>query len=142
MSKAFTVEDAPQGAARCPACGRGGQRVEPVTVEALVPRDARAGLGSDPFFCRTPGCAAAYFDSLGRTVGAGAVRGLGFPKRTDPDAVVCYCFGLRVRDVATASLSEVRARLDRGEGRCERANPAGRRCVSDLVRLARPPAAR
>jgi hypothetical protein len=137
VSKAFTFEEAPQGAARCPRCGRVGARVGAVTVEALVPADARAGLGSDPHFCATPGCDVGYFDALGQTVPASALRDVGYPRRTDPDARVCYCFGVAVSEVTPERVADVRARLDRGEGRCDRAHPAGRRCVPDLLRLLR-----
>lgn len=137
MSKAFTSETEPQGASRCPACGRPGVRVEAATVEALVPRDARADLGSDVALCLAPGCAVGYFDALGRSVPADAVRDLGHPKRTGETALVCYCFGVVRGDLTPARLAEVRARIDRGEARCERAHPAGRRCTPDLLRLLR-----
>lgn len=137
MSKAFTSETEPQGASRCPACGRAGTRVGSATVEAFVPRDARADLGSDVAGCPTPACPVGYFDTLGRTVPASALRALGFPKRTDPGALVCYCFGVTMGDLAPARLAEVRARVERGEARCDRASPLGRRCTPDLLRLLR-----
>lgn len=137
MSKAFTSEAEPQGASRCPRCGRPGVRVGPVTVEALVPPEARADLGSDVAFCPTPSCEVGYFDALGRVVPASAIQGLGHPKRTDDAAIVCYCFGVTRGEVTPARLTEVRTRIDRGEARCERANPTGRRCTPDLVRLLR-----
>lgn len=137
MSKAFTSETEPQGASRCPTCGRAGLRVEAVTVEALVARDAWASLGSDVAFCRTPSCDVGYFDALGRTVPASAVRVVGYPKRTDPEALVCYCFGVTLGDLTPARLAEVRARIDRGESRCDQTHPTGRRCVPDLLRLLR-----
>jgi hypothetical protein len=137
MSKAFTLEDAPQGASRCPDCGRPGVRVEPGTVGALVPAEERAELGSDVSFCATPGCPVGYLDALGRTVAAAALPVLGYPKRTDADAVVCYCFGVRLGEVSAERLSEIRARLDRAEGRCDRVSPTGRRCVPEVVRLLR-----
>lgn len=137
MSKAFTSEAEPQGASRCPTCGRAGVRVEAVTVEALVAPDARAGLGSDVAFCAAPGCPVGYFDALGRSVPADALRSLGHPKRTDDAALVCYCFGVARGDLTPARLAEVRARIDRGEARCDRTHPAGRRCTPDLLRLLR-----
>jgi hypothetical protein len=137
VSKAFTSEEAPQGAARCPRCGRTGGRVEPATVEAQVAADARAGLGSEPHFCATPGCEVGYFDALGQTVPAAALRSLGYPKQTSPGATICYCLEITVREVTPERLAAVRAGLDRGEGRCDRASPTGRRCTADIVRLLR-----
>jgi Zinc binding domain len=139
VSKAFTFEEAPQGAARCPGCGRAGTLVPAATVEALVPAEAQAGLGSEPHFCATPTCDVGYFDALGRAVPTTALRALGYPKRTDAAALVCHCFGVAVSEVTQERVAEVRARLDRGEGRCDRVNPAGRRCVADLLRLLRAP---
>ncbi len=139
MSKAFTFEEPGEAAARCPGCGRAGSRVEPATVEALVAPEARAELGSELAFCAAPGCAAGYFDSLGRQVPAAAICGIGYPKRTDPAATACYCFGLTVGEVSPERLAEIRRRLERGEGRCERTHPAGRRCLPGLLRFTRGP---
>ncbi len=137
MSRAFIVEEPAERAARCPACGRPGSRVEPATVTALVPPDTRAEFGSELAFCAASDCAVGYFDSLGRHVPASAIARLGYPKRTDPAATVCYCFGVTVGGLSPDRLVEVRARTDRGEARCERMHPAGRRCLRDLVRLLR-----
>ncbi len=140
MSKAFTVEEPAERAARCPACGRPGGRVEPAAVAALVAPGVRAELGSELAFCAAPDCAVGYFDSLGRHVPASAIAGLGYPKRRDPEATACYCFGIPVGRLSPDRLVEIRGRIDRGEARCERLHPAGRRCLRDLVRLLRGPA--
>lgn len=68
--------------------------------------------------------------------GTGAKKGKRGPP-TDPEALVCYCFNIRVREVSTETRDFVTAKCRAGENRCEELNPTGLCCLGDFARVLR-----
>jgi hypothetical protein len=56
---------------------------------------------------------------------------------SDPDALVCYCFNIHVREVSKETRAFVTAKCKAGENRCEELNPTGRCCLGDFVTILR-----
>lgn len=54
---------------------------------------------------------------------------------TDPDALVCCCFNIRVREVSPETRDFVTAKCRAGENRCEELSPTGLCCLGDFARV-------
>lgn len=139
MNKAFIREtDEPEP--RCPGCGTLGVTVSWNTLRANLP-EARAGtLGEFVWYCQTPRCAVAYYDSAGLTVGVEHLRQRAYPKHTE--APICSCFGVTAEqieaDARAGDPTRVRdliARAKTGEARCAATSPSGQCCVAQVQRV-------
>jgi hypothetical protein len=138
MNKAF-VRESDSTDVLCPRCGAAGVEVPRVTVEALVPADARRSLAATAFFCSTPNCEVAYFDAFEAAVLAAALVRPVPPK--DPAAPLCGCFGLTLADVQAdveegvpRRIRELLAKSKSPAAHCEIASPTGRCCLPEVQR--------
>jgi len=139
MNKAFVREPDDTGEHACPRCGSRGQPVEGVTLDALLPGEARAAISEPAWFCPYPKCEVGYFDLFERNIPAASLVRLCFPK--DPDAPLCSCFGLTCEDVEAdvreGTVTRVKALLARSksaEARCATMSPEGRTCMTEVQR--------
>lgn len=112
------------------------------TLEAQLPADARAPLGSAAFYCGSAGCRTAYFTAWGATVGVERLPAAVHPK--DPDGPICACFGLTaaevVADAQAGRKDRVKDLVERAKGpqaRCAERRPDGQPCVPHVLRLFR-----
>ena len=86
------------------------------------------------FFCDDPECDVVYFgedDSVIRTSALRTVVGI---KQKSDDALLCYCFGISVREAATdpAARAFVIEQTRAHVCACETRNPSGRCCLKDF----------
>ena len=142
VNRAF-VKEPEQGEPRCPqpdGCGGFGLRVTRKTLLAHLPASTVENLGESTYFCPTPSCPVAYFDTWGTTVPCSALESPPYAK--NPDAPVCACFGVTaeaIREAAEAGRKDfVRELLARAEGpdaRCETKSPSGASCVKEIRRI-------
>ena len=138
MNKAFVKEqDSTEG--RCPRCGSPGSVVYQETLRAHLAEAAVQHLTESAFFCAQPRCPVVYFDLFDRVVEEGAVKTPVYPK--DPDAPLCYCFGLTrddvEQDIREGGVARTRACVERAKGpeaRCAIASPGGQSCVAEVQR--------
>lgn len=135
------TERAPQ----CPKCAQGGAAVDRITLKGLLTPDGlRRGVPAQPHYCATPDCPIVYFDVDGNLTFTEAdlvVRVYAKHSR-DPDALVCYCFGVNVgsmrdADRARETREMVTHEVQAGHCACEVKNPKGACCLGDLVRIER-----
>lgn len=139
MNKAF-VREPDQDAIYCPDCGAAGVAVPEAVLARYIPADKRPRLGASCFFCETPTCAVAYFDTVEDSVTVGELAHPVYPK--DPTAPICPCFGVGC-DAIELDLAEggvphrtrdLVARAKSDEARCGQCSPSGRSCVADVQR--------
>ncbi|MBI3071990.1 MAG: hypothetical protein HYY84_07675 [Deltaproteobacteria bacterium] len=57
------------------------------------------------------------------------------PLPTDPDALVCYCFNIHVREVSAETRGFVTEKCRKGENRCAELNPTGLCCLGDFAQI-------
>jgi hypothetical protein len=115
--------------------------VDSETLEAHLPHQASNNLASPVFWCPTPRCPIAYFDSWGSTALVKDLRnGATWPK--DPGGMLCPCFGIRPEEIEaeaalhrTDLIRDLIARSQGPEARCAITSPAGRCCVPLARRL-------
>lgn len=133
MNKAFVRE--PDAAdALCPRCGAAGVAVTVHTMLQFVPAAMQNQIGGSPFFCETPTCPVAYFDSLESVIAADDLVRKIFPK--DPAAPLCGCFGLTEEDVwqdiDDGVPTRIRALLQKSKtaaAQCAEKDPQGTCCM-------------
>ncbi len=124
----------------CPRCGTRGQSVDRLAVASMM-----SGVippNQSYWLCREPGCEAVYFgeDATVLTVSDMNVAP-GF-KSKFPEALVCYCFQYRRRDIEAELLAEGRtsipdritAEVQAGNCACEVRNPSGKCCLGEVQR--------
>lgn len=133
--------------ARCPLSATIGQRVELVTVKALLRGEALRRLdGRDYRFCPEPDCGVVYFDNTAGSLFRKeelTVR-VGQKEKDDP-VPLCYCFGYREadvrRDLAASGRTEIpaiiTAEVKAGHCACEVKNPQGTCCLGSVSKAVR-----
>ncbi len=138
MNKAF-IREADATDVLCPQCGAAGTGVPRVTIDSLVPADARRVLATTAYFCATPRCPVAYFDAFEAVVLVDRLAKPVYPK--DPVAPLCPCFGLTSEDVAADAadsvprrIRDLLARSKTSDAHCETASPTGRNCLPEVQR--------
>jgi hypothetical protein len=138
MNKAF-VREPDTTDVLCPRCGASGVAVVRAAFETHVPAEARRSLAASTYFCPTPTCQVAYFDSFEAVVAVEALVRPVFPK--DPGAALCACFGLTMddveADVADGTPTRIRQLLAKSKGpeaRCEELSATGWSCIPDVQR--------
>ncbi len=113
------------------------------TVEALLRTEAQARVvGSAQYrFCKEPSCDTVYFGQGSDDAFCQAdLRVPVFQKSSDPERLVCYCFGHSVAEVArddkesgtSPVLGEIAEKCRRGLDRCEIENPQGSCCLGNV----------
>ena len=142
MNKAF-VREPEATEPRCPepgGCGGIGVAVTLGTLRAQLGQETAQGFSESAYYCPSPSCDVAYFDSWGFTVPRRALRQLIYPKSaTGP---VCACFGVSadaVRKEAVAGrreqIREWLARAESAEASCETRSPCGKSCVAEIRKI-------
>ena len=131
----------------CPRCGARGRKVSHETPLALLRDEARAHLTDAPVrFCRTPDCDVVYYAESGAPIfTTGDVRVTVYQKSSDPDRLVCYCFGHSVRaiedEVAATGTSRVPDEITEacraGRDDCPHKNPQGACCLGNVRQVVR-----
>lgn len=126
----------------CPTNHQPGQRVDTVTLKALLARPLTALTAAEYRFCRAPDCPTVYYSADGAQCFTEAdLRERVFHKHlAETDAPVCYCFGYTVGDVATqprATIELIQAGIRAGQCACDIRNPQGECCLGNVRALAR-----
>lgn len=144
MESCRTVpEDASQGPMRCPACGKAGRRVEPITVKAMLgPRALTRASDPEHRFCATPTCPVVYFGANEAFLREDVIVPV-FQKEPAGQRIVCYCFGVGEDDVRRERLDAGRSRASEritalvkvGRCACEVKNPQGSCCLGNVAAL-------
>jgi hypothetical protein len=127
----------------CPRCGRGGQPVDQITVQALLKPEALGEVnGSQYALCETPNCPVMYYAADGTQFKKEQVRVRVGLKETEDPVPVCYCFGVTERMIHeeiqrtgwSSASARIRAEVKEGNCRCEVENPSGRCCLGEVIR--------
>lgn len=139
MNKAF-VREPDANDALCPRCKAAGVAVTVHTMLQFVPAALQNQIGGSPFFCETPTCPVAYFDSLESVIVADDLVRKIFPK--DPAAPICGCFGLTEEDVwqdiDDGVPTRIRALLQKSKtdtAQCTAKDPQGTCCMPRVQKL-------
>lgn len=140
MNKAFVREPDEPDDVRCPSCQAIGLPVGPATVRGQLAADGIIELSDTAFYCASPRCDVGYFDSIGRTVPASAIRRPIHPKHQA--APVCLCLNLSADDVIDdarrADASRVRQAIAHCRAtpeRCMKQSPSERTCEAEIQQL-------
>ncbi len=96
MNKAFVREPDCAGT-YCPRCGSQGEQVGAEVLKLYLADDQGITLTPPAYFCPSPKCAVAYFDSFERFILVNALSRPAYPK--DPTAPLCACFGVTRQDI-------------------------------------------
>jgi hypothetical protein len=86
------------------------------------------------YFCESAGCEAVYFGEDDSIIGISETRGEIGQKRTDPNRLLCYCFGVTQGDAEAdpAAREFVVQQTKEGACACDSRNPSGRCCLKDF----------
>jgi hypothetical protein len=143
VNKAFVKEAEDETSPKCPACLAIGQAVGAATLQRHLIEGGAANLAaSSANFCPNPTCDVAYFDANRQTVGIEKLRSTTWPKRDDPDAVLCACLGVTARQIVQDATRDdparVRAILDQARSnphQCCEVMPYAAPCAAEAQRL-------
>jgi len=142
--EACSVPAAEADASHCPVSGTKGQRVDLITVKALLNASALRRLDGRSYrFCPAPECPVVYFDTAAGSIFRKedlTVR-VGQKEKGD-SSLICYCFGFTLgnirRDLATRGKTDipalVRAEVKAGHCACEVKNPQGNCCLGNIAK--------
>jgi len=142
--EACSVPAAEADASHCPVSGTTGQKVDLITVKALLNASALRRLDGRSYrFCPAPECPVVYFDTAAGSIFRKedlTVR-VGQKEKGDP-SLICYCFGFTLgnirRDIATRVKTDipalVRAEVKAGHCACEVKNPQGSCCLGNIAK--------
>lgn len=132
-----SVAPADSGAARCPASGSEGKRVDRTTVAALA--KGRVPPRQEFRLCRDAKCEIVYYGSAGTvlTMSDLNVRP-GFKEGSE--GLVCYCFLHTEADMArqlgetgkTDVFESIKQEIEAGNCACEVRNPSGKCCLGEV----------
>jgi copper chaperone CopZ len=131
---------------QCPQCAAAAKSVPVETVSAFATSRVVSIVGDDWRFCGAPNCPVVYF-TLTDVVDVEQVSVVPFQKSTDPNRLVCFCFGHSVAeleaDLRANGESTIRAEIKRqcqaGEDECRTQNPQGRCCLGNVGSVLRSP---
>jgi hypothetical protein len=136
MNKAFVREPDCAGT-YCPRCGSQGEQVGAEVLKLYLADDQGITLTPPAYFCPSPKCAVAYFDSFERFILVNALSRPAYPK--DPTAPLCACFGVTrqdiEQDVDEGVVTRTKAAVERAKSplaRCAQTAANGRPCVAHL----------
>ncbi|MDE3225757.1 MAG: hypothetical protein KGN30_10145 [Nitrospirota bacterium] len=144
MMDCCTASGQPKGQGEqvlCHQCGRAGQPIDRITLQALLKPEARCEVnGSQYAFCETPDCPVVYYAADGTQFRKDQVRVRVGAKETEDPVPVCYCFGVTKRMIheevqrtgRSSASSRIRAEVKAGHCRCEVENPSGRCCLGEV----------
>lgn len=129
----------------CPACGRTGRVVDPITVKAMLRPKALATLTvGEHRFCSSPDCPIVYFGSsdLFRTEDVAVPV---FQKMPPGARTVCHCFAITEHDIAreiestgeSTVVERISALVKAGRCACEVKNPQGSCCLGNVGSVTR-----
>jgi hypothetical protein len=116
----------------CPSHGKSCASVSRATVLHHLARAWQAALAFDSYyFCDDPDCSVVYFAIDGSVFDASAVRTEVGQKRREPDATLCYCFGITYSAAASdpAIRQFVVTETKRKSCACGSRNPSGVCCL-------------
>jgi hypothetical protein len=94
------------------------------------------GLTEQPYyFCDDPECDVVYFGQDDSVFEKHRVRTRVWQKEADPDANVCYCFGVsQKQSQSNEAIREfITQQTKQGNCACESRNPSGRCCLKDFA---------
>ena len=158
----MTIETTTEKQVLCPACGKKGMRVSPVTLQALLTEeyaseisdaqhsccDGNGDTGCTPVtddtgyrFCDSQECDLVYFaEGGGVTFEKEQLKVAVGVKETTGDRPLCYCFGHSVATIKeelctkgySDALEDVRERMKTPGCRCETENPSGSCCLGSV----------
>jgi hypothetical protein len=125
----------------CPVCGNTGRKVTALTLNHHVPKRLRASIGDDATFCLNPACEVIYCNPREFVVKRGETLVPVTIKDAGDHVLACYCFdfsrGDLRRDLAQSGETDIPQRVREGvaQGRCdcERKNPQGACCLSNIA---------
>lgn len=86
------------------------------------------------YFCDDPKCDVVYFGEDGCAIKKSELRTKISVKQNEDDDLICYCFGIKRKDVKNDhSIKEfVIKQTKNGNCSCETSNPSGRCCLKDF----------
>ncbi|MBD3670917.1 MAG: copper chaperone Copz family protein [Gammaproteobacteria bacterium] len=119
----------------CPTCGAKAVEVKLATLLHHLKQPWEAQLGDQKYyFCPDVDCRTVYFGEDETVMGIDEIRTAVGQKRTDPERLLCYCFGV------SQSQAELDPDIKRfvtqqtklGSCACDSRNPSGRCCLKDF----------
>ena len=119
----------------CPVNGRGCLEVSERTILHHIKDEWHGRLTSSRyFFCDDPECDVVYFGEDGSTILKSQLRTRIGLKENSPEALLCYCFGVRKGDLHEypSLRAFVVAQTKAGLCSCDTSNPSGRCCLKDF----------
>lgn len=127
----------------CPSCGEKGKAVKALTIESLVPNEARQALSEmEGFkFCSSKSCPIAYFHpETNELIDKSQLKVRIGQKEDVEDRQVCYCFNHSAKDIAeaftqngkSAIFNDIKKQCKQGKDNCTENNPQGSCCLSNV----------
>lgn len=120
---------------RCPVNGKEYGQVSATTIKHHISRPWRwVPEDQGYYFCSDPACSVVYFGEDGSCIEKSAVRTPVGVKESSDEALLCYCFGVTVREALAHPEAKafVVEETRRNECACETRNPSGKCCLGEF----------
>lgn len=126
----------------CVLCGTTGNRVDSLTVKALLTESALSRFEPAEYrFCSDSNCNIVYFTESGRAFSKADLRVPVWHKELAGRRTICYCFGESEAGIAdeidrtgrSTAVERVRAHIAADRCACEVRNPRGACCLGDVT---------
>ena len=129
----------------CPTNGQTGQRVDALTLKALLARPLTEIRDIEYRFCRAADCPTVYYSADGmQLVAEPDLRERVYQKHpTELTALVCYCFYHTVGSIRaelaqtghSTAIEQINAGIQAGRCACDIRNPQGDCCLGNVRKL-------
>lgn len=119
-------------------CPHNGQAYAQVAASTLLHHLQQPWLQSLKdqryYFCDDPDCEVVYFGEDDSVINKSQLRTRVGIKENDPDALICYCFGISRQQAETCPEAKafVIEQTRQSVCACETRNPSGRCCLKDF----------
>lgn len=134
-SSSTGATDASPNKSRCPVNGKRYTKVAMGTIFHHLKSPWQWPLDEQAYyFCDDPECDVVYFGENGSVIEKSDLRiAVGIKEQTET-ALICYCFGVTLKDAMTNSEAKqfVLEQTKQGMCSCETSNPSGRCCLKDF----------
>ena len=129
----------------CPTNQKVGNKIDTITLKALLALPLTQVVDNEYRFCPDPTCSTVYYRQDGQQIFTEAdLREKVYQKHPhDDENLICYCFQITVGEMraertqpgATRVVEKIKAGIQAGQCACDIRNPQGDCCLGNVIHV-------